>query len=108
MPILNFALEAAVNNLSSNCITSGANRWAFINGTTNTSENPDIQFNEPGEYELVLFINNGCSVTSSFSRTITVREKPEVSISQLNTTCQFQDFFPLFHFLILLNLHFYL
>jgi PKD repeat protein/microcompartment protein CcmK/EutM len=84
----------SINNLSSDCITSGANRWTFINGTTNTSENPDIQFNEPGQYELVLFIDNSCSINSSFSRTITVQEKPQVSISQLNTTCQFQDFFP--------------
>jgi PKD repeat protein len=82
-----------ITTISSNCTNPSNNAWIFIN-SSDTSETPQIQFNEPGVYELELFINNICAVNSSFKRMITVRDKPAITLSSLLNVCQLENFSP--------------
>jgi PKD repeat protein len=82
-----------ITTISSNCTNPSNNAWIFIN-SSDTSETPQIQFNEPGVYELELFINNICAVNSSFKRMITVRDKPAITLSSLLDVCQLENFSP--------------
>jgi PKD repeat protein len=66
--------------------TAGANGWSwnitpstgvYVNGTTNTSQNPSLTFSTPGTYTIQLAAqntNSGCS--GSASQTITVQPTP--------------------------------
>ncbi len=66
--------------------TTGA---GFINGTTNTSVNPQFQFTSPGVYTITLTTRNSNGVCStSIFRTVTVKTKPRVTLTAPLTACQ--------------------
>ncbi len=75
-----------INYTASFCgTTSGAN---FINGTDSNSENPNIEFINPGTYELVLQTTNSCGTSSSAPQEIIVKAPPVVSINDIDDFCE--------------------
>jgi gliding motility-associated-like protein len=65
--------------------------YTYINGTTANSANPQFQFNSPGVYTigLVTTSSNGICVSPMFTRTVTVKGKPKVTLgSWAATICQ--------------------
>lgn len=78
----------SITNLSSDCANSNNPAYIFINGTSATDKNPVIQFDEPGQYELTLLIDNECVTNSSYTRTITVQAKPSFSLATINDFCK--------------------
>jgi hypothetical protein len=61
---INTGESVSVSDLTSNCpidwdyAISPLTGWEFINGTTVSSQNPEIQFNNPGTYTLSLIASN--------------------------------------------------
>jgi PKD repeat protein len=61
---INTGESVSVSDLTSNCpidwnyAISPSTGWEFINGTTVSSQNPEIQFNNPGTYTLSLIASN--------------------------------------------------
>ncbi len=61
---INTGESVSVSDLTSNCpidwnyAISPSTGWEFINGTTVSSQNPEIQFNNPGTYTLSLITSN--------------------------------------------------
>ena len=54
------------------------NDFVFINGTSEKSENPVIQFNGYGEYVVALTLTNECPQNVKKDTTIIVRKDPEI------------------------------
>lgn len=78
--------EWIISYTSSFCgLISGAN---FINGTTLNSENPDINFVNPGAYELILQTTNSCGIASSEPQEIIVKSPPQVTINSIEDFCE--------------------
>ncbi|WP_186826729.1 PKD domain-containing protein [Psychroserpens burtonensis] len=78
--------EWVINYTASFCGTSsGAN---FINGTDSNSVNPEIDFTNPGTYELVLQATNLCGTTSSLPQEIIVKSPPQVTINGIDDFCE--------------------
>lgn len=68
---------------SNNGCNGNAGDYAFVNNTSTTSFNPQIQFNSEGVYTLTLTHTDslaGCTA-AVFSRTVTVQSKPVVSLN---------------------------
>lgn len=63
-----------------------ASSWDFTNGTTATSANPSFIFNNPGTYTVTLAVTNPCGVFT-FSRTVTVKQPPVVTITPVANSC---------------------
>lgn len=79
----------SITTLTNDCANPATNpKYTFINSTNSASKNPQIRFDEPGEYQLTLFIDNECSSNSTFSRTIIVQKKPEFSLATIPNFCQ--------------------
>lgn len=77
-----------INKVSSTCITDSVNNYAFISGTTATSQNPIIRFNNQGVYNITLTITNKCGAIVSQSTTITANRKPEITLQSIpNSIC---------------------
>lgn len=60
--------------------------WDFINGTTNSSINPEFEFKSPGEYTIQLTIRASCGVYRE-SRKVNVSAPPIVTIQNIPNTC---------------------
>lgn len=60
--------------------------YAFVNGTSATSENPSIQFNNPGTYLITQRVTNACGVFTS-TQTVTVKKAPVVTINLPSYSC---------------------
>jgi gliding motility-associated-like protein len=71
-----------------NC--GGTNGASFVNGTTNTSANPEIKFSSPGRYiiDFTVFANASGCVSTVASDTIYVKDKPNVSLPNLAGACE--------------------
>ncbi len=54
--------------------------WDFGDGTTSTEPNPAKTYNEKGEYDAVLIVNDGENYASSYPIDIRVGEKPKINI----------------------------
>ncbi|MEI6823257.1 MAG: PKD domain-containing protein, partial [Bacteroidota bacterium] len=68
---------------SISCSSSGCSpscNYSYTGGTDSTFKNPKILFNNYGNYIVTLNVNNGCGSASSFSQSIIVKKKPEISI----------------------------
>ncbi|MGB0982726.1 MAG: PKD domain-containing protein [Saprospiraceae bacterium] len=78
----------SVTSLSSDCPNGSSPAYTFINSTSASDKNPEIRFEEAGQYELTLLIDNECVTNSSYTRTITVQDKPSFSLSTINDFCQ--------------------
>ncbi len=60
--------------------------WEFINGTDETSENPEFIFKNPGKYTLTQTISTGCGEEKS-TKVIDVKKPPTATISEIDDTC---------------------
>ena len=71
-----------------NC-TPGTASYNFVNGTTLNSQNPQIQFNTPGNYTLTLVTTSPGGSCSSvpYSLPITVNDKPNISVAAIPNFC---------------------
>ena len=63
--------------------------YTYTNGTSATSANPQFQFNSPGVYTLTLVTRSsaGLCISVPFSRTITVKGKPVVTMASVPPAC---------------------
>ena len=73
-----------VDYIAANCETSGD--WEFINGTDETSENPEFYFKNPGKYKLTQNIITNCK-TTPVEKIIEVKKPPEASIEIIDDFC---------------------
>lgn len=60
--------------------------YSFVNGTSATSENPSIQFNNPGTYTITQRVTNACGIFTS-TQTVTVKKVPVVTINLPSYSC---------------------
>ncbi len=67
--------------------------YNFTNGTSDTSTNPQINFNQPGEYIVTLTATNPCTSTV-FIDTVIVLEGPTVSLAPASPTCDTFSYTP--------------
>lgn len=67
-----------------NC--GNASSYTYVDGTSSSSKNPHITFNNPGIYTLRLFVYSNCSV-QSYSQEVTVTQPPIVSINDIPDYC---------------------
>ncbi|OLY90697.1 gliding motility-associated C-terminal domain-containing protein [Cnuella takakiae] len=72
-----------------NCGTSGSG-YSFTGNTSNGSVSPQFSFVNPGEYTIGLQVINpgGLCTSAVFTRTVTVKDKPRVSIGAIANICQ--------------------
>jgi large repetitive protein len=60
--------------------------YNFTGGTTNTSTNPQIQFNQQGTYTVVLTLSGACG-NATWSTTIVARGVPSVTLAPPSQQC---------------------
>ena len=72
-----------ITSLPAICALS-TNYYAYIN-CTDTTTNPEIIFYEPGYYQILLTVENGCTPPDTNSRFITIRSKPFITFNFLPT-----------------------
>ncbi|MBK6904991.1 MAG: hypothetical protein IPH04_19835 [Saprospirales bacterium] len=77
----------------SNC-HEGAGMWSFVSGNA-SSLNPSFQFNQSGEYEIVLEVSNQCGANTT-SHIVTIGDAPEVVIDSIGDFCDVASFTPTF------------
>ena len=68
----------SINNFANSWTINSTLDWEFINGTDENSENPIVQFNEPGSYPIELNIS-GCE-DDTWTETIEIFAAPSVSL----------------------------
>lgn len=68
--------------------------FSFINGTSLNSFNAEIQFNNPGLYEIILEATNSCGTTESVPLEIIVKSPPAASITAIADACGTASFNP--------------
>jgi FOG: PKD repeat len=73
----------AISYTAANCGTSSA--FTYTSGTS-SSASPAIRFTNPGKYTLTLTTNSTCG-SQTFSKIITVKKPPTVSINNIPTAC---------------------
>ncbi|PQJ82904.1 PKD domain-containing protein [Polaribacter glomeratus] len=73
-----------VDYTSGNC--GDAKDWEFVNGTKNTSENPEFIFNNSGKYTLTQNVITSCGV-KKVTKIIHVKKPPTVSIDPISDSC---------------------
>jgi gliding motility-associated-like protein len=86
----------SVSLVAAGACTAISPAFEYIDGTNATSENPHFSFNSPGTYTISLtntFIASGCS-SIPFTKTITVKGKPKISINNISAICQNQTISP--------------
>ena len=66
------------------CGTTAA--WNFTNGTNDSSLNPSFTFINPGTYTVSLLVASPCP-SDSISKTIIVKQKPQVTINPIAAIC---------------------
>ena len=59
----------------------------FINGTDANSVNPEIEFVNPGTYEIVLEATNSCGIASSVQLEIFIKSPPQVTLDDIDDFC---------------------
>ncbi|WP_188459322.1 PKD-like domain-containing protein [Psychroflexus planctonicus] len=85
-------ITANLNECSDELPSNAA--WNFVNGTNQNSENPEIEFAEPGLYTLELVLNtneqDAACKTDSFSQEIQIKDTPE-AVLENQSVCIDQD-----------------
>lgn len=66
--------------------TPNSGSFSFVGGTSATSLNPQIQFNNAGNYTVRLTLTNSCG-SVNFDRTIQAQKLPQISINSLPSIC---------------------
>jgi len=64
----------------------GTEQWSFINGTNDTSSEPEFNFETAGTYTLKLTVTNSCS-TEEVTKTIEVKQPPKAEITTISDFC---------------------
>jgi len=82
-----------VAKTGSTCIADSTNNFVFISGTNASSLNPIIRFNNQGTYAVTLSLTNICG-TFTKTDTITVKRKPQVTITVPTNICLGQTISP--------------
>ena len=67
-----------------NCAASPS--YEFVGGTTLNDENPEIQINAAGTYELVMSMQNACGVYT-YTDVVQAFDVPQLSMTSLPTIC---------------------
>lgn len=67
--------------------------WSFTNGTDENTENPSLQFNTAGTYEVVMTVTNSCGAVST-SQFIEVKQPPTVTLDPIDDACGALTFNP--------------
>ncbi len=63
--------------------------WDFVDGTDSSSENPQIQFLDDGEYEVLLQVESEyCGTVELESNTVTVYDLPSFTLSGIEPVCE--------------------
>lgn len=86
-----------VSYASTSGCTPTSSDYIYLNGTSNTSAQPQFQFNNPGIYTIgMVVISPAAACTSAIvTQTITVKSKPVVSLNSIPATlCQNQSITP--------------
>jgi PKD repeat protein len=70
--------------------------FSYINGTSSTSANPEFLFTNPGVYTITLVTTAPAGACSStpFSREVTVKSKPVVTLNPFATICENESITP--------------
>ena len=70
--------------------TPNTSNYKYINGTSSVSISPEFQFLNPGTYTISLITKapGGLCQSTAFSRTITVKDKPNATINIPASICQ--------------------
>ena len=76
-----------VTKVKSTCDKDSTLDYRFLSGTSETSMNPIIRFNNEGEYSVVLQLTNMCGVFKSSVESFVVGRKPKLSINAPNNIC---------------------
>ena len=76
-----------VTKTGATCIADSTSDYRFISGTNSSSENPIIRFNNQGTYNVTLSLTNKCGTFTTTPKIITVKRKPQVSISVPANIC---------------------
>lgn len=82
-----------VTKLSNVCDPESITDYAFISGTTASSANPVIRFNNQGTYRVRLQYTTVCG-TFTVSDIITVKGRPNVAVNTLPSICAGGSVFP--------------
>ena len=61
--------------------------YAFVSGTTSSSQFPIIQFTSYKDYTITVTVNGNCSGSNSSTYTISVREKPVLTAPTAQSIC---------------------
>ena len=76
-----------VSQTGSTCVQDSTNPFVFISGTSLSSVNPIIRFNNQGTYTITLSLTNVCGTFTTPPQTITVNRKPVTTIAPLSAIC---------------------
>ncbi len=76
-------IKWVITKTNSVCTPESPNDFEFISGTSSSSLNPVIKFNNQGVYNVTLSYTNKCNTFTSVPKVITVNSKPQVSISDV-------------------------
>jgi PKD repeat protein len=66
--------------------TPGTGSFSFVGGTNASSVNPQIQFNNSGNYTVRLTLTNSCG-SFTFDRPVTAQKIPQISVNALTSIC---------------------
>ncbi len=76
-----------ISNILRSCPADSTKDTTFVNGTTLTSFNPRVLFNNQGDYLINLSVTNVCGTFNAPSDTITVKRKPIASFNIPPSIC---------------------
>ena len=71
--------------------------YSFINGTDETSTNPELLFEGPGIYSLTLSATNSCG-TESTVQNINVKSPPTITLDPIDDVCAPAEITPMYDF----------
>ncbi|MFB1026819.1 MAG: PKD domain-containing protein, partial [Flavobacteriaceae bacterium] len=72
--------------------------YSFINGTDETSVNPDLLFTGPGTYSLTLRATNTCGTIVSPPQNINVKAPPTITLDSIDDVCAPAEITPTYDF----------
>ncbi len=81
-----------VSTLLLDCTSSNPN-YEYANGTNANSEEPAIQFNSPGQYQVSMTMENSCGIFTDIE-SITVQDEPQANLNILPNICAGQSVNP--------------